>query len=98
MSLPRRPSGAARTGNASRDRQGGHPMHARWYPKTNTAHRAPPRDHRRHRNDPVMNGGTMKVMLAVVAVLGAGAFVDPGTGVGATPPATQCAPAADYPA
>src|SRR5262245_45704225 len=43
--------------------------------------------------------GTMKAMLAVVAVLtGSGAFAGAGPAVGATPPATQCAPAADYPA
>ena len=35
---------------------------------------------------------------SLIALLGAAAFVSAGPGVGATPPATQCAPAAAYPA
>jgi hypothetical protein len=35
---------------------------------------------------------------SLIALLGAAAFVSAGPGVGATPPATQCAPAANYPA
>src|SRR5215471_9210921 len=34
----------------------------------------------------------------LIACLGAVAFVGAGPGVGATPPTTQCAPAANYPA
>src|SRR5438477_3494715 len=41
----------------------------------------------------------MKSRLALLAVLlGAAVFVSAGPGVGATPPTTQCAPAANYPA
>jgi hypothetical protein len=39
----------------------------------------------------------MKAILAIVSVfLGTGVFVNAGSGVGATPPTTQCAPAANY--
>jgi hypothetical protein len=46
-----------------------------------------------------MKGVTMRAMLAVVAVVSAtSGLVGAGPAVGATPPSTQCAPAAGYPA
>src|SRR5262249_49619740 len=51
------------------------------------------------RGDRVRKGESMKSRLAlVVALLGTAVSVGVGTGVGATPPTTQCAPAAKYPA
>jgi hypothetical protein len=54
---------------------------------------------KRSTGDPVTKGVAMRSRLALLAVLlGAVVLVGAGAGVGATPPTTQCAPAADFPA